>query len=87
MPRWRGSIPMVQCRASQQLQQLDRRRQLRRRGATCTYPEPETEKERSSVDFPQVRAVACYCATAQYLQRTHAGAPDKLTGGDGSSSQ
>lgn len=44
----------VQCQAGPHMQQLDRRR-LQRGSTTCTYPEPETEKERSSVDFPQAR--------------------------------
>jgi hypothetical protein len=41
----------VQCRAAGSLQ---RQREKAWQRVTCTYPEPETEKERSSVDFPQV---------------------------------
>ncbi|KAK9901610.1 hypothetical protein WJX75_004637 [Coccomyxa subellipsoidea] len=40
----------VQCRAAGSLQ---RQREKAWQRVTCTYPEPETEKERSSVDFPQ----------------------------------
>lgn len=41
----------VRCRAAASLQ---RQRLGAHQYVTCTYPEPETEKERSSVDFPQV---------------------------------
>ena len=40
----------IRCQAtSSRLQQVQKRHSIRN-----TYPEPETEKERSSVDFPQV---------------------------------
>lgn len=40
----------IRCQAAGcRLQQVQKRHSIRN-----TYPEPETEKERSSVDFPQV---------------------------------
>ena len=66
----------VQCRAVSHAQQLDRRRGLRQ-GSTCTYPEPETEKERSSVDFPQVTSTLDWEAgpPSSASVRAHAAGP------------
>ncbi|BDA42239.1 hypothetical protein COCOBI_03-1260 [Coccomyxa sp. Obi] len=46
----RTATTAVRCRAAGAVQ---RQRTLSRQSIVCTYPEPETEKERSSVDFPQ----------------------------------